>query len=1293
MTNPYLMSPRLIALFFFLFPFFLNAQTENCTNGIDDDGDGLIDCFDQDCTCTGQCEDFYYTTCNADCFYHPPCNQISLGIQWTSDAQTGTYSPLVAGDLDRDGIPEVVTTRVEASDIYILNGATGMIKHHIIGPTIYPGGTAPAIADLDNDGFGEIVLVGRDLRLRCWDHLGNVKWTSPGTVGYAQRYEYSIPAIADMDHNGLPEVVVGNQVFSGQNGALLAQGGPNVSAGEHPARRNIGFSWGASVPIDALPDNFCPDCAGLEIVAGNQVLSVNMVTGVCTPVVTAAAPFTDGYTSVVDFDRDGDLDAIVQGKKGTQNAVYCWEIESPTIMRQFNLLNNITDGASRVNVADLNGDGELEISFVGHPRLYALRNDFSLMWQRSANDPSSVTCSSVFDFCGDGSADIIYRGTTFLQVIEGATGAVKWQDDCRSDTHIENPLILDVDGDGQTEIVIECANAPGIPNNPTPGTVVCYEAVGIPGIASRKVWNQHGYHSTNINEDLSVPRYQQNPHIIGDSLKMNTFLNQYFNPTFPSPDGVLTFENVVCDRDSLEVTLEICNVGDNLMPDNTPISIYSSNPQQTLAPWAGAIPLGFALQKDSCRQFTIRIPRIANDSVYLVLNDDHSNVTPYSLANDFPITAIGECEFRNNMAVFYYAYQPDALNLGPDTSICYHTSLPLDAAGHEYVTWNWQNNTQLPTFTAPGPGTYTVTVTDVCGITQTDAITISYNPATLPDLGSDRVMCQGEKVTLLETGFDNYAWSPANILDCANCATVQAGPSATTQVILTASFADGCTNRDTVMIMVNDTFNYRIDTTICYGREVQWVNQAGSMTTINPDQEKTFFYSTQSGCDSTVTVRVIGTPVGTFQIQVDTAVCLGKSIDYLGFNLEPGDSQFYPLTALTGCDSSVTVNVLPKDTFYTTESRRICAGDSSLIFGSPITVSGIYPRLFNARNGCDSTHVVYLTVLDPIVLDIQGTPACVNEPTGAVSAMVFGNAPPFDYAWDILGETSPQVAELPAGTYNLTVTDANDCTETGSVDVEEYPAILATVTVDSVRCYGEKNGSILIESNDPTLTYSLDGGPFNGIKQYNNLEANDYVLQIQDSYGCVDTFDLNVGQPDEFYFRLPEDLTIRLGDSVAFDIQHNSAGPFQFIWNDTLFLSHPNSLQAVSTPHKSFRYDLLLLDKNGCSARDQILITVQRVFDVYVPNAVHVLPESGANGRLDISFGAAIEKINYFQLYDRWGNLVHELHNWTPNDNSRAWDGYHDGKPMTPGVLVWVMEVQLVDGTTERLKGDVTVVR
>ncbi|MBK8556840.1 MAG: hypothetical protein IPL65_14175 [Lewinellaceae bacterium] len=106
LINPYTKGfNRLRPLFTLLFVAFnallLSAQAipENCTNGIDDDGDGLIDCFDPDCTCTGQCDQFYYNTCGGDCSYVPPCTQLTLGIQWVGEAETGTYSPLVAGDM------------------------------------------------------------------------------------------------------------------------------------------------------------------------------------------------------------------------------------------------------------------------------------------------------------------------------------------------------------------------------------------------------------------------------------------------------------------------------------------------------------------------------------------------------------------------------------------------------------------------------------------------------------------------------------------------------------------------------------------------------------------------------------------------------------------------------------------------------------------------------------------------------------------------------------------------------------------------------------------------------------------------------------------------------------------------------------------------------------------------------------------------------------------------------------------------------------------------------------------
>ncbi|MBP6827359.1 MAG: VCBS repeat-containing protein, partial [Saprospiraceae bacterium] len=1169
-----LLRRKLLFFFLLLAPFALLSQTstEICDNGLDDDNDGLIDCYDQDCTCTGQCADFYYTTCNADCYYIPPCGQISLGIQWTADAQTGTYSTLAAGDMDNDGIPEVIAYRVEAPDIFIFDGTTGTTKVHIVAPTIWPGGTAPAIADLDHDGFGELVMVGFDRLLYCFEHDGTLKYTSAIQVGYFDRYRYSVPNIADFDHDGWAEVNIGNQVFNGQTGALLAQGGPNVSAGEHPARVAVGFSFASPVAMDVLPDNFCPDCDGLEIVAGNQVLSVNLVTGAVIPVVTAPAPFTDGFTSVADFDGDGDLDAIVQGRKSTNNfnTIYCWDIQTPTILRQFQLLNNWQEGASRVNIADLNGDGKLEVSFVSYPRLYALRNNFSVMWTRPINDASSITCSSVFDFCGDGSADIVYRDQDKLRVINGGTGLVSWEDVCTSATHIENPLVLDVDADGQTEIVIQCGSDP---NNLGTGTVVAYEAVGTPGIASRRVWNQHAYFNTNINDDLSVPRYQQNPHIIGDSLRMNTFMNQFFNPTFPSPDGAIAFQNVVCDRDSLVLTVQLCNPGDNLLPPLTPVSAYLGNPQTTAAQWLGAVPLGFDLKPDSCRTFTFRIPRVVNDSVFIVLNDDHSQATPFSLAQDFPVTTIGECGFTNNIASFIYKYQPDQISLGQDTAICDNTTIPLDASGNDLVTWQWTGGASGPQFTIPDAGTYGVTVTDVCGITQTDDIVVSIDSSTVVYLGTDQALCAGEVTSLSENGFDFYNWS-GNGLSCVSCPAVTVAPSASGYVVLQAGFSNGCVNRDSVFIAVRDTFNYKVDTTICYGRTVVW-----NGFTILPDSSRTFPMQTVFGCDSIVHVRVHGTLAGTYNIQVDTSVCLGSTLAVNGAHLPPGASETFYLSAATGCDSTVLITVAPKDTFSTAESPSICSGETFLIFGQPVNTSGVYRQTFVAANGCDSTHTVQLMVFDPIVLQIDGTPTCFKEATGSLWVSASGSAPPFDYSWSLPGANDTQIDDLPAGNYTVTVTDANDCTETATASVPAYPPIVYAAEADSASCFGFPDGSITVQTPDSTLLFSLDGDLFTQNEFYADLAGGAYDLYAEDVYGCVDTLPVNVLQPPQLVVLLPADTTLRLGDTLDIHVQAFGLEPQSYFWVDTFYLSCKTCPDPVSKPLSDVRYRLTVTDK------------------------------------------------------------------------------------------------------------------
>lgn len=615
---------------------------EICDNGIDDDGDGLIDCYDDECCGSVSCTDHFYNDCPVSCQSPPQCTNITTTTLWTSQANVGSYPCMVAGDMDGDGVPEIVTYRVHNANIYIIDGATGATEVSITPATIIDDGTGPAIADIDGDGFGELLIIDNARRLNCYEHTGALKYRTATAVGHGGGFSLATVNVADVDGNGSVEAIIGNQVYDALTGTLLVDGGATNSQGLHPRR---GSSFSSVVVADLLPDNYCLNCKGLELVAGNQVFSIDLATSTIRVEMQAGASKRDGFTSIADMDGDGDLDAVVQTANVANNLreIYCWDIQTSQIMRQFTY-PDYRIGASRANIADMDGDGELELSFCGYPQFYALDNDFTVLWSQPTNDGSAVTNSTVFDFCGDGTAEVIYRNSSNLIIYDGTTGNILHQTACRSSTHIENPLIVDINGDGLTEIVTTCGSG-------TTGNVVAYGSNSFPWVGSRTVWNQHAYYSVHVNEDLTIPTVQQAHQIIGDSLILNTFLNQYSNPQFATPDAtvsIVSANNDVIDSTTLQV--QVCNIGDSRLSGTTPIAFYATDPTSTNANLIQSIQaLGTNIEPGQCQLLTYRV-RAVNGDVFAVVNCDNSIPPIYDFNTDFPMTAIGECDYTNNMA-------------------------------------------------------------------------------------------------------------------------------------------------------------------------------------------------------------------------------------------------------------------------------------------------------------------------------------------------------------------------------------------------------------------------------------------------------------------------------------------------------------------------------------------------------------------------------------------------------------------------------------------------------------------
>lgn len=619
---------------------------EICDNGIDDDGDGLIDCYDDDCCSAISCTGHYFTACDTtySCAVDSFADNFSIQQLWQENEGVNGLTVPVVGDLDKDGFPEIVATKYNQT-LVIFDGHTGAVKQTI---STLPGATTTynsgiVLADVDNDGMAEILYPAGDNRIHCFESDGTLVWSSNQSVTTKWA---TIASVADFNQDGLPEVYAGKHLLNGQTGVQM--GLCSSSYGTTGGQLAIG-DFANPVAVDVLPDGACAACAGLELVAGNTVYTVdiNTTTNVATivaEVVLATEP--DGLTSIADWDGDGDIDGVITHTIGNQARLYVWDLQTATLIGTTGNISRGgsfgTIGVSTATVADVDEDGLVEASFILNQKLQVVENNFTIKWSLLNSDRSGSTGTALYDFDGNGQYELVYRDETMLRIFDANSGTLKNSIPCASGTGTERPIIADINADGQTEILCTCSNF-----------VTAFTSNRSPWMPARKLWNQYQYFATNINDDLSVPRYQQQHHVVGDSMVLNSFFKQFQNDdNTPIADATVTILTTAAtiSPDSIDITVQICNVGDNTLPANTPITFYKGNPTSNVSavPIASIMTIGQNIEAGNCITQTYRVLGMSH-SVYVVVNCDNSFAPVFDFSTNFPMTSIGECNYLNNM--------------------------------------------------------------------------------------------------------------------------------------------------------------------------------------------------------------------------------------------------------------------------------------------------------------------------------------------------------------------------------------------------------------------------------------------------------------------------------------------------------------------------------------------------------------------------------------------------------------------------------------------------------------------
>ena len=450
------------------------------------------------------------------CEYRPPALPFDPIVEWSWTSSTikpDSYQVInmpVVVDLDHDAVPDVVIvtsetyTPTEPGYLRALDGATGQEKWaasadvYADGNEVNPRAT-PAAADIDGDGTAEIVTAAAAGGAIAFRADGSLLWKSTlsdGTTPWLELTNSITTAIAHMDGDGSPEIVLGGVVLDAEGKVRSGQG--RAAAGANVA------SYGA---VSIIAD-----------VDGDGVQDV--VTGTAAWSVTGAEIWnngqSDGYPAISDLDGDGAAELIVV----SQGQVRVQEASSGNVLATVEMPGEGKGGPP--TVADFDADGVMEISSA-NGSAYAVFEyasqpspSLSVKWSKTTQDLSSnVTGSSVFDFEGDGAAEVVYGDECYFRVYRGQDGEVLYETASSSATIHEYPVLVDVDGDNNTEIVVVSND-----RNHGTGTTVCagYEAGEAPRhgvfvygdandkwVRTRKLWNQHAYHITNINAGGVLP--------------------------------------------------------------------------------------------------------------------------------------------------------------------------------------------------------------------------------------------------------------------------------------------------------------------------------------------------------------------------------------------------------------------------------------------------------------------------------------------------------------------------------------------------------------------------------------------------------------------------------------------------------------------------------------------------------------------------------------------------------------------------------------------------------------------
>jgi gliding motility-associated-like protein len=576
--------------------------------------------------------------------------------------------------------------------------------------------------------------------------------------------------------------------------------------------------------------------------------------------------------------------------------------------------------------------------------------------------------------------------------------------------------------------------------------------------------------------------------------------------------------------------------------------------------------------------------------------------TPTTAANTFTapgtytvtVTAANGCTDTESITITQDVALPTAGITPPASTVltCTTTSLSATATGGGTYSWSGGSTPTTAANTFSSAGTYTVTVTAANGCTDTESITITQDVA-LPTVGitppaSTVLTCTTTSLSATATGGGTYSWSGGSTPTTAANTFSSAG---TYTVTVTA--ANGCTDTESITITSDPSSPTAAITNNTGASELTC-----TITSIDVTATGGGTYSWSGGSTPTTAGNTFTAP-GTYTVTVTAAngctdtesITITQDVALPTAGITPPAS-----TVLTCTTTSLNATATGGGTYSWS------GGSTPTTAANTFTAPGTYIVTVTAANGCTDTESI--TITQDVALPTAGiTPPAstvLTCTTTSLSATATGGG---TYNWS--GGSTPTTAAntfSSAGTYTVTVTAANGCTDTESITITSDPS---SPTAGITNNTGGLELTCTITSIDVTATgggtYSWSGGSTPTTAANTFTSPGTYTVTVTAANGCTDTESITITQDVTLPTAgiTPPASTVLTCTTTSLIATATGGGTYSWSGGSTPTTA-ANTFTAPGT------YTVTVTAANGCTDTESITITQ----DVALPTAGITPPAS-----------------------------------------------------------------------------------